>query len=159
MNARCSGWLVLGGLVVAIGCSGEPPPDPPFGPFCGGFAGIPCPGAGDCLDDPRDDCDPSNGGADCGGVCVCGAIGLCEEGFEWDSSPEVCGCVEATNPCAAVLCPVGTECVAEGDDATCVPITGGECGDQTCGAGLVCCNASCGICTPPGGVCIQIACD
>jgi hypothetical protein len=24
---------------------------------------------------------------------------------------------------------------------------------------MVCCNASCGICTPPGGACIQIACE
>ncbi len=34
-----------------------------------------------------------------------------------------------------------------------------ECGDRTCGAGTVCCNASCGICTAPGNFCIQIACE
>lgn len=34
-----------------------------------------------------------------------------------------------------------------------------QCGDTTCGEGTVCCNASCGICTPPGRVCIQVACD
>jgi hypothetical protein len=33
------------------------------------------------------------------------------------------------------------------------------CGDRTCGAGTVCCNASCGICAAPGNVCIQIACE
>jgi len=38
---------------------------------CGGIAGIPCPGAGRCVDDPNDSCDPNNGGADCGGICVC----------------------------------------------------------------------------------------
>jgi hypothetical protein len=38
--------------------------------FCGGFAGIPCKDGKMCVDDPRDDCDPSNGGADCGGICV-----------------------------------------------------------------------------------------
>src|SRR2546423_832122 len=32
------------------------------------------------------------------------------------------------------------------------------CGPTTCAAGTVCCNASCGICTPPGNGCIQIAC-
>ena len=32
------------------------------------------------------------------------------------------------------------------------------CGDSVCGAGEVCCNASCGICTPPDGVCIQVVC-
>ncbi|KAF3182758.1 hypothetical protein TWF225_003228 [Orbilia oligospora] len=39
--------------------------------FCGGFAGFACKNKGDvCIDDPRDDCDPKNGGADCGGLCV-----------------------------------------------------------------------------------------
>src|SRR5262245_26614704 len=33
------------------------------------------------------------------------------------------------------------------------------CGPTTCPAGQVCCNASCGICTPPGGVCTQQICD
>ncbi len=35
---------------------------------------------------------------------------------------------------------------------------GVRCGDRTCGAGLVCCNPSCGICTPPGVGCIRLAC-
>lgn len=39
------------------------------GDFCGGIAGIPCPEGFTCVDDPRDDCDPKQGGADCGGVC------------------------------------------------------------------------------------------
>lgn len=38
--------------------------------FCGGFAGFPCPDGLVCIDDPSDDCDPLNGGADCGGLCV-----------------------------------------------------------------------------------------
>ncbi len=36
---------------------------------CGGFAGIPCPAGLICIDDPRDDCDPKRGGADCIGIC------------------------------------------------------------------------------------------
>lgn len=32
------------------------------------------------------------------------------------------------------------------------------CGPSACGNGEVCCNASCGICTPPDGVCTQQAC-
>jgi len=37
--------------------------------------------------------------------------------------------------------------------------TGGTaCGSTTCPSGQVCCNSSCGICTPPGGMCIQLAC-
>lgn len=35
---------------------------------------------------------------------------------------------------------------------------GVPCGEVTCTAGQVCCNASCGICTPPDGACIQLAC-
>ena len=37
---------------------------------CGGFPGTPCPQGQICLDDPSDDCDPNNGGADCIGICV-----------------------------------------------------------------------------------------
>ena len=34
-----------------------------------------------------------------------------------------------------------------------------ECGTAVCDEGWVCCNASCGICTKPGGACIQRFCD
>lgn len=38
--------------------------------------------------------------------------------------------------------------------------SGGEpCGPVKCGANEVCCNASCGVCTPPGGVCTQQFCE
>lgn len=37
---------------------------------CGGIAGIRCPNGFECVDDPRDDCSPCRGGADCGGICV-----------------------------------------------------------------------------------------
>jgi hypothetical protein len=129
------------------------------GPACGGFPGTPCPGQGDCVDDPEDECDPEQGGADCGGLCECNAIGLCVEGHRWDSSPFVCGCVPEANPCSTVLCPPDTQCVVEDGNAVCKPSAGEACGDTVCGPGLECCNASCGICTPPDGVCIQIACD
>jgi hypothetical protein len=36
---------------------------------CGGLAGLECSGDRICVDDPRDDCDPTHGGADCPGVC------------------------------------------------------------------------------------------
>ncbi len=41
--------------------------------FCGGIAGIACPDGQTCVDDPSDSCDPMNGGADCGGMCVPGS--------------------------------------------------------------------------------------
>lgn len=33
------------------------------------------------------------------------------------------------------------------------------CGKARCAAGEVCCNPSCGICTPPDGMCTQQFCD
>jgi hypothetical protein len=36
---------------------------------CGGIAGIRCPGDKVCVDDPKDNCDPEQGGADCPGIC------------------------------------------------------------------------------------------
>lgn len=39
-----------------------------------------------------------------------------------------------------------------------VPSQGERCGSKTCAAGTVCCNASCGICTPPNFACTQQAC-
>jgi hypothetical protein len=36
---------------------------------------------------------------------------------------------------------------------------GVPCGPKTCAAGQICCNASCGICTPPDGVCTQQLCS
>ena len=37
--------------------------------------------------------------------------------------------------------------------------TGVACGPVTCPIDQTCCNASCGICTPPGGGCIKILCQ
>jgi hypothetical protein len=37
---------------------------------CGGIAGLGCDDANQmCFDNPFDSCDPSNGGADCPGIC------------------------------------------------------------------------------------------
>ncbi|KAJ0116392.1 hypothetical protein J7T55_007372 [Diaporthe amygdali] len=39
--------------------------------FCGGVAAVTCVSDTDyCVDNPLDDCDPKNGGFDCGGICV-----------------------------------------------------------------------------------------
>lgn len=40
------------------------------GTMCGGIAALPCDAGQECVDDPTDSCDPDNGGADCGGICV-----------------------------------------------------------------------------------------
>jgi hypothetical protein len=85
------------------------------------------------------------------------------EGTVWNASPQVCDCVADYDPCIATLCPVGTICENQNGEGVCVVPDGGvsgeSCGDTECAPGLVCCNSSCGICTEPGGVCIQIACE
>lgn len=52
--------------LVDEGCNNTPD----AGLLCGGFAGASCPTGFACVDDPRDNCDPNMGGADCGGFCV-----------------------------------------------------------------------------------------
>jgi hypothetical protein len=80
---------VASGAGVSVASSGECPAQQ----TCGGIAGIPCPGGGICVDDPSDDCDPAQGGADCGGICQCVETLLCVIGSHFDSSPSVCACV------------------------------------------------------------------
>lgn len=53
---------------VSIDHTGECKPSEPQA--CGGIAGIPCPDDQICVDDPGDDCDPTQGGGDCSGICV-----------------------------------------------------------------------------------------
>lgn len=130
----------------------------PDAPVCGGIAGTRCPGAGTCIDNPDDDCDPVNGGADCSGTCECNALGFCLKGYAWDSSPNVCNCVPLTNPCAYTLCQSGSMCTVINGSAVCVSDGELACGPNTCEKGDVCCNSSCGICTEPGMFCTQQAC-
>jgi hypothetical protein len=91
------------------------------GQFCGGIAGLPCPEGLICVDDPKDSCDPDQGGADCGGICVkdkcpppgrdveyvsrdpneCIAITfLCQEGFTQFFNACGCGCERQPDSCA-----------------------------------------------------------
>ena len=65
----------------------------------------------------------------------------------------------------AMLCVVvmsGSSCgtlLNVGDETKDQNLNGSRaCGPNTCAVGEVCCNASCGICTPPGGACTQQAC-
>lgn len=87
---------------------GECEQDPPV--TCGGFGGIECPEGLSCIDDPNDDCDPANGGADCSGICVD------------PPAPEFCGGF------ANLQCPEGFECTDDPND-DCDPGKGGaDCG-------------------------------
>ena len=149
-NNSC--YAAAAGVAVAKNGACKPKPT-----FCGGIAGIPCPDGQTCIDDPSDDCDPNNGGADCGGICVakptfCGGIAgfPCPDGQTCVDDPSDncdpkhggadCGgiCVAKTNPCAAVLCKTGTQCIDRGGVAVCVPID--PCATVRCRAGTQCVN-------------------
>jgi hypothetical protein len=78
IRLMCRSVLVAGVVLLGPGCG--PTTDAPeqestlqeepmAGSFCGGIAGIPCAEGFACVDDPHDDCDPNQGGADCGGIC------------------------------------------------------------------------------------------
>src|SRR5690606_16724460 len=69
--------------------------------------------------------------------------------------PPVPTCVPGTHPCAAMTCPTSSRCASHEGEGVCVPLTGGgaACGKVTCAVDQVCCNESCGICTPAGGAC------
>lgn len=58
-------------------------------------------------------------------------------------------------PCAVVKCTATTTCVVIGGRASCQPIRPQKCGSVLCPSGTTCCNALCGICTPPGMMCVQ----
>ncbi|KAK0658088.1 hypothetical protein B0T16DRAFT_402983 [Cercophora newfieldiana] len=76
------------------------------------------------------------------------------------------------NPSCGVCTPPGVMCtqqVCEKPDPVIQPKPkpskpapgkgkGPKCGSNVCDAGDVCCNESCGICTPPGGACIALYC-
>ena len=91
------------------------------------------------------------------------------------SCPTICGlgtqclfadgkCGEVCNPCFCTVrhgtvvssCPAAAAAPPDDDDS--VIIGGGACGNTTCRPGTHCCNASCGVCVGPGGVCTQQIC-
>jgi hypothetical protein len=116
-----------------------------------------------------------------GFVLLLGLAGGCEILVDPDPNDVGGEVTENTNPssdrCADTKCPSGShcelvavQCITTPCDPVpeCVPDTQGTdaaapdaqaCGKATCAPGLVCCNPSCGICTEPGGVCIQLACE
>ncbi len=179
-GAVCAIYCEYGNVMDANGCPtcgcNPPPSDPcatvdcaggthcdsgkciPDGVSCGGLAGKACPGAGQCVDDPYDGCDPAAGGADCPGICKCaGAPTTCPSGSMFSSDPSVCACVPAQpDPCAAVLCPTGTQC----NGGKCIPACGPVC-DIYCQYGNVPDANGCPTCAcnpPPTDPCATVKC-
>jgi hypothetical protein len=114
--------------------------------FCGGIAGFPCPPGLTCIDDPNDDCDPNQGGADCKGMCIREEQPLKCAGFTGESCPDGYECVDAPDDCdpenGGADCPgfcrpaPGEACMS---DADCVVI-GAPC--QVCPDGTAACPRS-----------------
>jgi hypothetical protein len=132
--------------------------------FCGGIAAITCPAGSTCVEDTSDSCDPARGGADCGGVCVADR----EARRERRPNPSACRRNDPTrsyvsrspDQCRAISfrCVEGKRPFFNECGCGCQEVVEEPCGNNVCGAGTYCCNASCGICAPEGGVCIQRFC-
>lgn len=88
-----------GQCISACAKGGGTPPEPEV---CGGFAHLPYPEGFTCVDDPNDDCDPTAGGRDCGGICwpTCGNT-VCGDG-------EYC-----CNPSCGICAPIGGFCTQQ----------------------------------------------
>jgi hypothetical protein len=185
-RSRRAALGMLAGGVLALGTRRTGLVQTGAGSFCGGIAALPCPDGFTCVDDPNDACDPSAGGADCGGVCMqvdtspCAAM-LCLEGTTCcPNCGGVCVPSDVTcsddlcvdEPCNQATCGPGEYCCNE-SCSRCVPLgqgctreycapgqfPGGPCGPNVCGPGEYCCNESCGICAPFGAMCIEMYCE
>jgi hypothetical protein len=116
--------------------------------FCGGIAGFPCPPGLTCVDNPNDDCDPNQGGADCEGMCVreekpheCGGFAgtACPPGYQCADVPDDCAPDNGGADCPGVCRPApGGSCAS---DAEC-PVIAAPC--QMCADGTAACpRAAC----------------
>ncbi len=145
-------------------CACAPPPSQPDAGACGPVCAIYCPyghvkdgnGCDTCT------CKPPPGGTQCG-------FNTCAAGLECcNASCGICvppggACTQQACACAPVVCTLacqyGFQRGADGCEICACAPPPKTCGNVTCGAGLECCNASCGICVPPGGACTQQACN
>ena len=89
--------------------------------FCGGIAAFQCPDGLTCVDDPRDSCDPTAGGADCGGICQqCPAATGCKPGQV--PSADGCQCEPVKDACQTNAdCGPGQQCQLCWFSKQCIP--------------------------------------
>ncbi len=129
----------------------------PQAQMCGGFGNLACPSGLDCVDDPNDDCDPNNGGADCSGVCVepvaCQPVTCtlaCQNGFKTNAEGcEICECKPSTQPANSCA----DSCGGKSKTGTCY------CDDACTGYGDCCADID-DMCSEPervpaSGMCIK----
>ena len=147
--------------------------------FCGGFGNIQCPAGLECVDDPNDDCDTSNGGADCGGICVepTAPVDSCADSCGGQSQSGSCWCDDACagygdccsdidDQCGeAERVPASGMCVKNSNDEcqTDSDCTAGGCGGELCFNPAVSNGISTCECTTPTNVegcgCVNGSCS
>jgi hypothetical protein len=152
-------------LCAAVTCPAGSDCDPTTGKCtpgsvrCGGIGGGGCPGIGKCVDDPNDSCDPTRGGADCGGICACVQSVACAVNSKFDSSPSVCACVPGKPPVCGPVCDIycqyGNVADANGcPTCGCNPPPTDPCATVKCASGTHC---DAGKCVSDGPACGGIA--
>jgi hypothetical protein len=145
--------VVLSALaaVLAFACSATAKQKDPSG----GTAGAGGKGGDESAGGASGTTGAGGGGGEKARPCVssaeCGASEYCTVEDGVCNRPPGCG---PEDICPAVC--FGT-CAAKPEKANAGD--GEPCGPKTCPAGQVCCNRSCGICTPPGGLCTQQLCE
>ncbi len=86
--------------------------------------------------------------------------GACKKLMGWSWNGKTCdalgGCDCKGADCGSLY---PSQAACDSAHSHCPGQTGPKCGSVTCDVGQECCNESCGICTEPGGACIQIACE
>src|SRR5438552_10835695 len=118
----------VGSLSQAVGANNQ---------FCGGIAGFPCPAGYVCVDDPHDNCDPNQGGADCGGICRKAKKPkhkLCDNPARTYISTHPAAC-----PVSRFFCVTGTP-FSDACGCGCEVAAGEPCNTVTCAPGEYCCN-------------------
>jgi hypothetical protein len=83
----------------------------------------------------------------------CNEVCVPDREFECSANTDCPALHCVTAPCPQLVCQ-GHKCVLPGSS----PAASVPCGSKVCGPTDYCCNASCSMCAPVGGSCIQMIC-